>query len=335
MRWLKRIAERTSWAWDDVLIRSLGAPSLLAIVSSGLVLMTRILPLSPEWDRAADIMLAAVFVLALILFVDQATSGVLDRVATTHPALRGARGLVQGFVRGLFIAIGLLIFLDSIGISIAPILASLGIGSLAVALALQETLANLFAGLYLVADKPVEQGQFIRLQSGEEGHVMRVGWRTTWIQTPQKTMVVVPNAKLAGSVLTNFDLPSGDVAFTVEVTVAMQKDLKEIERVTMETARAVQASTPGATQDFEPVFRYLGFGESGMRLNVGLSARTLADTHIVRHHFLVALTDRYRREGILIPFPTRTIDLPRGADLAGAFGATDAGARAQGRETRA
>ena len=311
-RALRRLAERTSWQWDDVLIDALRKPVIVAIIASGLVVLGRILPLEPEVDRAFDIMLAGAMVLAIVLFVDRAATGVLEQLAETQPVLQGARGLVLGTVRGVIIGIGVLIFLDSIGISIAPILASLGVGSLAVALALQDTLANIFAGFHLIADKPIEAGQFVRLQSGEEGHVVRVGWRTTWITTPQKNTVVVPNSKLAGAVLTNYDMPSHESVFTVEVTVT-SADLDKVERVATEVARDSLATIPGATRDFEPVVRFTGFGDSGVKLAVVLSAVSLADSHVVRHHFLKRLTARFRSDGILIPFPTRTLDLPPGA----------------------
>jgi small-conductance mechanosensitive channel len=312
MIWMSRIAARTAWTWDDVLLGAIRAPSLIAIVAGGLVVFGRILPLEPEWDRACDIMLAAAISLAIVLFVDRATSGLLDRMERSHPALQGARGLVQGTVRGIIIGIGLLIFLDSIGISIAPILASLGVGSLAVALALQETLANMFAGLHLVADKPIEPGHFIRLQSGEEGHVQRVGWRSTWIRTAQNNTVVVPNSKLAGGILTNFDLPTSECVFNVDVTVAMQGDLDGVEWVTRKVANEVQASHPAATPGYEPALRFTGYAESGIRITVLLSARTLKDSNDLRHEFLKQLTARYRSEGIVIPFPTRTLDVPPG-----------------------
>lgn len=307
---LKRVADRTAWTWDDVLLAALKTPSLIALVASGIVLFVRVLPLDPEWDRVSDVMLAAAMALCLILFVDRGTSGLLERMASRHRALQGAQGLVQGLARGLIIGIGALIFLDSIGISIAPILASLGVGSLAVALALQDTLANVFAGLHLVADKPIEPGQFVRLQSGEEGTVTRVGWRSTWIETPQSNIVVVPNARLAGSVLTNFDLPTSRVTLPVEVTVSLAGDLERIESVTREVAREVQAKVQGATRSHEPPVRFLGFADSGVRLVAILGAETRADSQEVLNQYLKRLTERYRREGIAIPFPTRTIDLP-------------------------
>lgn len=312
MRWLRRIAARTSWTWDDILIHALGAPSRIAIVASGLLVSARVLPLGQRWDHAFDILLAGSIAVALVLFLDTLTRGLLDRMAERSSVLQGARGLVQGSVRGIVIGIGALIFLDSIGISIAPILASLGVGSLAVALALQDTLANLFAGFHLIADKPIEAGQFVRLQTGEEGTVARVGWRSTWITTPQNTTVVVPNAKLAGSVLTNFDLPGVETGFAVEVPVAIGSDLERVESATLETARDTMRAVAGASPGFDPSVRYLGYGETGLKLSVALSAAGIKALPLVRHEFLKRLSERYRRDGILVPFPTRTLDVPIG-----------------------
>src|SRR3989449_18258 len=181
---LRRMAAKTSWAWDDILVAALSTPLLITILGSGFLVFDRILPLEPEWDRGFDVLFAFSISLALVLFVDKVTRGVLDRLAAESLILRGARGLIQGSVRGLVIGIGLLIFLDSIGISITPILASLGVGSLAVALALQDTLANLFAGLYMIADKPIEPGHMIRLPGGEEGDVSKIGWRRPSVRVP-------------------------------------------------------------------------------------------------------------------------------------------------------
>lgn len=317
MRLLRRMAARTAWTWDDVIIGAIAWPTRLLILTSGLTVLERVLPLGYEWDRACDAMLALAFALAFILFVDRMVGGLLDRMARNHPAFSGARGLVQGAVRGVVIGIGLLIFLDSVGISIAPILASLGVGSLAVALALQDTLANVFAGFHLIADRPLETGQFIRLQSGEEGTVVLVGWRSTRLRTQQNNLVVVPNSKLAGTVLTNFDLPSSHMAVPVELLVGMTSDLDRVERVALEVAREAQRSVPGGQSDAEPQARFTGFGESGLRLNVILNAENLRGSNDLKHEFVKRLTERFRHEGIAIPYPTRTLDFPAGAQPSG------------------
>jgi len=310
LRWLQRSAERTAWTWDDVLVRALSGPLLLPILASGLLVFERILPLSPEWDHAFDTVMAGAMVLALVLFMDLACRGVLDRLSDKHAVLLGARGLVQGVIRGVIIAIGILVFLDSVGISITPILASLGIGSLAVALALKDSLANLFAGIQLILDKTIEPGHFIRLEGGLEGTVTRMSWRTTRILTAANSTVVVPNSKLTESLITNFNLPEPEVDARVELGVHFDSDLEQVEKVTLEVAREVQRAYPQAIAGFEPRFRYTGFGESSVNLVVITRASNQDGSLRLRHHLIKSLQRRYAREGIIMPFPTRTLDLP-------------------------
>ena len=329
---MSRLASHTSWHWDDILVQALSPALLLAILASGLVVLERVLPLSQEWDRALDVTLTAAIALALIVFVDRACRGALDRAAVTSPTLHGARGLVQGIVRGLIILIGLLIFLDSIGISITPLLASLGVGSLAVALALQDTLANLFAGLHMVVDKPIESGHLIQLESGEVGTVVKVGWRSTWIRTLPNNMVVVPNTRLAGSLIHNYSLDDPHVSVYVEVGVHYASDLGQVERVVLDVGSELMRRFDGAVPDFEPVVRFHTFGDSSINMTVVLRAREFRETYRVKSEFVKRLHARFREEGITIPFPIRTLDLPerhsaalRGVLAPGAEAGTDLG----------
>src|SRR2546425_1572515 len=307
---MRRVAAKTPWAWDDILVESLSSPLLIAIVASGLLVCDRILPLAPEWDRAFDVLFAFSIALALVLFVDGAVRGALDRLAGASTVLQGARGLIQTGLRAIIVGIGLLIFLDSIGISITPILASLGVGSLAVALALQDTLANLFAGLYMIADKPIEPGHLVRLPGGEEGHVTKIGWRSTWIRQPPNSMLVIPNAKLAGGIIINYDLPQPEIAVTVPVGVHYDSDLGSVERVALEVAREVHSTVRGAVAGAEPVVRFLGFGDSSIQFNVTLRARVFTCTAGVRPVIVKRVQSRFRQEGIIIPYPVRTLDFP-------------------------
>ncbi len=310
IRALHRAAARTAWTWDDVLVAALSTPLLIVVAAGGLVVFGRILPLSPEGDRAFDVMFAAALALALILFVDRFCRGLLDRFSEKAPILQGARGLVQGIVRGIIIALGVLIFLDSIGISITPILASLGIGSLAVALALKDTLANLFAGIHMIVDKPIEPGQFVRLEGGQEGTVDRVSWRSTWIRIAGNSVVVVPNQKLAESVIINFTLPGPEIDFTVELGVHYDSDLEKVERVTLEVAREILNGVEGGVRGAEPAVRFHAFADSSINLRVALRAANYNAAPLLRHEFVKRLHRRFRREGIVIPYPTRTLDLP-------------------------
>ncbi|MCC6347545.1 MAG: mechanosensitive ion channel, partial [Nitrospirales bacterium] len=116
-------------------------------------------------------------------------------------------GLAYGVLKGTTLLLGLLIILSFLGISIAPLITALGIGGLAVALALKDTLSNLFAGLHILMERSLRIGDFVRLDAGQEGYIEDITWRTTRIRTLANNMVVIPNDKLAQSVVTNYCLP--------------------------------------------------------------------------------------------------------------------------------
>jgi small-conductance mechanosensitive channel len=308
---MRRVASRTAWNWDDILVQALSPTLLIVILGSGLVLLDRILPLSSEWDRAFDVTLAASMALAIIVFVDGLCRGTLDHATPSSPTLLGARGLILGGARVVVVSLGGLVFLDSIGISITPLLASLGVGSLAVALALQDTLTNLFAGVYMILDRPIEAGHLIQLESGEQGTVLRVGWRSTRIRTLPNNIVVVPNAKLGGSLIYNYSLDDPQVSIYVEVGVHYDSDLEKVERVTLEVARELMRTHEAGVPEFEPLVRFHAFADSSINFTAVLRAREFRVTYPLRSAFIKRLQARFRDEGIIIPFPIRTLDLPR------------------------
>jgi small-conductance mechanosensitive channel len=306
----KYLEGRTSWIWADSLIEAMSPSLTVAVLAGGLALLDRILPLSARTDHAFDIILAALLVTALIIFVDRLCRRLLTHLAQRSAVLEGALGLLHGGVRGIIIGIGVLVFLDSIGISITPIAASLGIGSLAVALALQDTLANLFAGVYMIAEKPIAAGHFIKLEGGEQGYVTKVGWRSTHIRMLTDSVVVVPNAKLAGSVITNFSLPQNEIAVSIDVGVHYDSDLERVENVTLEVAREIVTQVNGALSHFEPRLRYHTFSDSSINFTLWLGAENYMASLVVKHEFVKRLHARYRREDIVLPYPTRTVEIP-------------------------
>jgi small-conductance mechanosensitive channel len=304
------LAGRTNWAWVEALIDALGPTISIIIVAGAIALLAWILPLSWRAERALYVMLVGAVVLALMIFTDRICRGLLVRLASRSAALQGELGLIRGAARGVVIGLAILVFLDSVGISITPLIASLGIGTAAVALALQDTLANLFAGIYMMAEKPIEAGHFIQLESSEQGHVEHVGWRSTQIRMLGDTMVVVPNSKLAGSVITNFSLPNTELGFAVDAGVDYASDLERVEAITLEVARQVMNRVDGAAPEFEPYMRFHSFADSSVNFKIWLMARNYVASLKVKHEFIKCLHSRYKQEGIVIPSPVRTIDLP-------------------------
>lgn len=211
-------------------------------------------------------------------------------------------------VRALVFVIGALVLLGTYGISVTPILTTFGIGGVAIALGLQDTLGNLFAGMQVTLAGNIRVGDFIRLESGEEGYIEDIHWRATRIRTIPNNVVLIPNAKLAQSVVTNYHLPDQELAVLVDVGVHYSSDLEQVERVATSTARTVLAKPFGGVASFEPFLRFHRFGDSSIDCTITLRATSFRDGMVLRHEFIKALARDFTAAGIVIPFPIRAIN---------------------------
>ena len=208
------------------------------------------------------------------------------------------------------LAVGLLVLLQSFGLSITPLLTALGVGGLAVALALQDTLTNLFAGIHLLASKKIQPGDYIKMSSGEEGYVVDVNWRNTAVRALPDNMILIPNAKLSSEIVVNYHRPFPQMSVLVQVGVSYDSDLEQVERVTTEVATEVMTHTEGGVPEHSPFIRFHTFGDSSIDFSVILRAKEFTDQYLITHEFVKRLHRRYRAEGIEIPFPIRTVLTP-------------------------
>ena len=206
--------------------------------------------------------------------------------------------IITNLARLVVFVIGGLIVLQTLGIAITPILTALGVGGLAVALALQDTLSNLFSGLYIIAARQIKPGDYIKLNTGEEGYVVDITWRTTKIRDIPNNLIIVPNAKLASATITNYHLPDKELAVLVQVRVSYESDLRRVEELTTHVARETMQTTPGGVVEFQPRLRYHTCAENSINVNVILRAGDIADQYRLRHEFIKRLHERYLREGI-------------------------------------
>jgi small-conductance mechanosensitive channel len=291
-------------------VETLGIPLTIATVVVGLWGLEVLLPLPAEVDKTVSVAARVLLLLAALVFLDRFVYRLLVYFKGRFAYIDISRGIVRGMLRLLIVAVGLLLLLDALHISITPIVASLGIGSLAVALALQGPLSNLFAGLFVLADRTVRVGDYVKLDSGEEGYVTHIGWRHTRVRTIANIAIIIPNSRLGTSVIQNLNLPQEEVSIYFPVGISYASDLRRVEEVTLDVARRVQQEAPGAVRGFEPFVRYHTFDSSSINFNVALRVVDFGSTYIVKHEFIKALHERYRQEGIVIPFPLRTLDLP-------------------------
>jgi small-conductance mechanosensitive channel len=272
--------------------------------------------LMPEtWQSGVDRFVIAGLVLATTFLIGKVISRLVGEKTESLSNTLPNASLIRNLTRWLIYLVGGMIVLQTFGINMAPMLTALGVGGLAVALALQDTLSNLFAGLQLLAAQQIKPGQFVHLESGEQGYVMDITWRNTTLRTIQNNIVVIPNARIASSIMTNYYLPNEDISVVVEVGVSYDSDLNHVERISIETAKTILRQQQGGVVDFEPYVRFRLFGDSSINFTVHLRGAEFYDQYLIKHEFIKALHQRYQAEGIEIPFPIRTLVVKNGPDL--------------------
>lgn len=309
-RAVKRFAKISKTKLDDIFIQAADFPITLLILTSGGAFIEKLMPVASSDELTSYFLIGfkATTIVAVILFLDKFLNSLIYGYSDRIEILKSTGGIARGVVRVIVIGLGVLILLDSFGVSITPLLASLGIGSLAVALALQPTLENFFAGIQLIADKPIKVGHFIKLPSGEEGYVHRIGWRSTWVRLLPNNVVVIPNKNLITTQIINYYYPETEMSALVQVGVHYESDLEHVERVTIEVAKDTLKSVTGGVENFEPFIRYHTFADFSINFSVILRVKEFVDNYLIKHEFIKRLHKRYAQEGINIPYPIRAIN---------------------------
>jgi small-conductance mechanosensitive channel len=309
LRWLGKHATRTRWSGDDVLVDALRALIPVAALTGGIAAAAAALPLTGKVNHTVNQILTVLLILAATITAARVVAGLVRALTQSRSGVAGSASIFVNITRVVVLAMGCLVVLQTLGISIAPLLTALGVGGLAVALALQDTLANLFAGIHILASKTIQPGDYIRLTSGEEGYVVDINWRNTVVRNLSNNLVIIPNAQLSSTNMTNFSRPEQEMTLTVQVGVGYDSDLDHVERVTSEVVTEVMTEIEGAVPEHEPAIRFHTFGDSRISFTVILGVGEFSDQYRIKHEFVKRLHKRYHVEGIRIPSPARTVAL--------------------------
>ena len=304
---LLRVASRTSWKGGDIIIQAIRGPIVLWSMMAGIYLAMESSAVPSPLVHATGQLLQGLWIFSVAWVSANAASRLITVYASSWQLMMPLTSLTQNLAKLAIFSLAGLMILESVGVKISSLLAALGIGSLAVALGLQDTLTNLFSGIYLTLSKNVRVGDYIKLESGEEGYVTDISWRSTKIQMLPNNVVIVPNAKLGQSILTNYYLPDKELAVVIDLGVAYDSDLDHVERVTCAVAREVMQTVPGGVASFEPFIRYHTFGDYSIKFTVIMRGKEFVDQYLLKHELLKRLHVRYAKEGIRIPFPTQTM----------------------------
>lgn len=307
------------------LIESTYRPITLFFLVQGLLAVAVLLGTMERWqdaiglDQWLDVIFRIWGVLTLLLVAAggaRALSVLLDWYGEQHSHDESAiiaPSLVSPLRRFVTLAIyivAILVALELVGISVTPLVAGLGIGGIAVALAVQPTLSNFFAGSYLSGGGIVRAGDFVELENGFQGYIVDVGWRSTRLRTPYNNLVVIPNSRLADSMLTNFSSPEEAIGVLLMCGVSYDSALADVERMAREAAQKVIDEADGADKGMAPWFGFETFGDSNIDFWVWVQANSRLDSFIVKSELIKALHERFGAEGISINYPMRHLVFP-------------------------
>jgi len=307
---LRKLAAKTKWEGDDIIVNAMkGAVVLLFFTLLGLYGAISVSPLPKDFSHLLQNIILVIIILSVTWFFTNIATGFLELYASKFKEAIPQSTIFKNLTKIIILTIGFLIILQTLGISITPILTALGVGGLAVALALQDTLSNLFSGLQIIISRQVRTGDYIMLESGEEGYVVDITWRNTTIRMLPNNIIVVPNSKLSSIIVTNYCLLEKEMGVLIQVGVSYDSDLEKVEKVTIEVAREVMKAIDGGITEFEPFIRYHTFDDSSINFTVILRVREFVNQYLVKHEFIKRLHRRYNQEGIEIPFPIRTVYL--------------------------
>jgi small-conductance mechanosensitive channel len=310
LRRLKKAAEKTKWEADDLLVRAPRGLTTLIFGFIGIYAAVGVFPFEESVRGLIGKVLTVILILLGTVLFSRVAAG-LVRIYTAKEEALPATSIFVNIARALVLVLGFVIILQALGVSITPILTALGVGGLAVALALQETLSNLFAGIQIIVSRKMKPGDYIMLDSGQEGFVEDITWRNTIIKEYPNNFIVVPNSKIANAIITNYNMPENELSLSVPCGVAYDSDLEKVERVAVEEAKKVLTELEGGVTEYDPPFRFQTFGDSSINFIVVLRVREYGQQFVMKHEFIKRLKKRFEEEGIEIPFPVRTVHLER------------------------
>ena len=313
LRRLRNATANLGWGGAEVIINSLKGLILIWFLIGGTFAAVISLPLDAKIFVLIQKGLLAAAIASGTLIIARLAVGFVQYFTETKGA-GNLTSLFEMLTRIVIFSLGVLIILQSLGIAITPLLTALGIGGVSLGLAFQSTLSNFLSGLNLATSNKIRIGDYIQLESGEDGYVIDIAWRHTILQDIRDNMVVVPNTRVLNNVFKNYGLPDKEALIILEVGISYNADLDHAERVALEIANEVMNEVEGGVPNSDPWIRYKEFGYFAVTMAVYLRIREYFDHLVVRHEFIKRLHKRFRQENIEMPFPIKSALLPISAE---------------------
>ena len=304
---LKIAAKKSKWEIDDLLLKSIESQIVFWFFLISLSVGLQDIKIAEVYGTYISQILIILVISSVTHAAANLTNGIL--IIWSKKQGRGfpSTSMFSNFVVITVYVTGLLIILDSLKISIAPMLTALGVGGIAVSLALKDTLSDVFAGLHILLSKKVQPGDFVSLDSGEMGYIKNITWRNTTMLERANNIIHIPNNQLSSAIVKNYD--SNDPSFSVKIPMGISYDsnLEEVEKIVLEVANEIHSSMKETNKSSKPALKFRKFGESSIDFMVYFKGNNYGDQNPIIHQFIKKIHNRFKLEGIEIPFPIRTI----------------------------
>jgi MscS family membrane protein len=315
--WLKKLAERTATDADDYILAAFRKPAFFLVYIVGIYVALEVLTLPTEpidlprfmyalftsllIVTAAWFLYSATNILGIYLkrFTDKTESKLDDQLVP----------IVRKMCRVVILLLALVMIIQNLGYSVGSLLAGLGLGGLAFALAAKDSLANIFGSVTIFTDRPFQIGDWVKV-SGAEGYVEDVGFRSTRIRTFEKTLVTIPNSKIADSAIENMDArPIRRVKMNIGVTYDTTADQME---TALEAIREILRTHDGVSQDYWLVY-FTDFGASSLDIFMYYftKSKVWAEYLKVRQDVNLKIMRKLEQLGLEFAFPSQTVYLKR------------------------
>ena len=304
---LKRLVERSNWSGDDIIVSSLESQIVFWFFLLGVSIVFDDINITEDLKNTIGKIINISFIASVTHVFAKLIVGFVDLWSKKQGGGFPSTTIFTNIVRITVYIIGSLIIFDRLNISIAPMLTALGVGGLAVSLALKDTLSDVFSGLHILLSKKVEPGDFVSLDSGEMGYIQNITWRNTKMLERSNNIIPIPNTKLSSAIIKNYD--SGDPSFSVKIPIGVSydSDLEKVGRIITEVSNNIHEKMDEVNKEAEPSFKFRGFGESSIDLAVYFRGNKYGDQNPIIHEFIKEIHKRFDKEGVDIPFPIRTI----------------------------
>ena len=302
---LKSLSLKNDWESDYVIINAIYSVIVFwfFLAFSTIAIGNANLP-GPE-DLYQKI-ISAFLIISISFTSSKIVLGLLDVWSKTNKSLPST-GIFKGLTNFAIFSLGILFILQSFGISITPLITALGVGGLAVSLALKDTLSDLFGGINILLSKTMQEGDYVQLDNGYQGYVENVGWRYTTIRERANNIISIPNSVLSGSISKNFSSMDSAFRVPIQIGVSYDSDLDHVEKVALEVANDLYENLDCISKSYKPAIRFREFADSSINFFIYFQGKNFGDHNTILNSYIKKLHKRFRQEKIDIPYPIRTL----------------------------